>query len=60
MSKGDGDAHTRELLGQRDSDERIYNIVEYSLVCDDCKKEGVVVGCQHGAHSVPPWNCELR
>lgn len=57
--KGEDNEHTREFLRQKDSNEKIYNIVEYTLVCDACKKAGIAVECQHNTHNLPPWKSEL-
>ncbi len=57
--KGEDNEHTREFLRQKDSKEKIYNIVEFSLVCESCKKAGVGIDCQHKAHNLPPWKSEL-
>ena len=58
--KGEDNAHTREFLRQKNSKEKIFNVLEFSLVCEDCKKKGVSIDCQHFMHKLPPWKSHLR
>ncbi len=58
--KGEDNAHTREFLRQKSNKEKIFNILEFSLVCDECKKNGESIECQHNMHKLPPWKSHLR
>ena len=58
--KGEDNAHTREFLRQKNNKDKIFNILEFSLVCDRCKERGESIECQHNMHKLPPWKSQLR
>lgn len=35
-------------------------MIQYSLVCDECKKKGIATECQHKINLLPPWKSESR
>ena len=58
--KGEESAYTRELLRQKESKEKIYNILEFSLACKDCVSQGIAVQCEHMDHLQPAWKSKER
>jgi hypothetical protein len=58
--KGEESAYTRELLRQKESKEKIYNILEFSLACKDCVAQGIAVHCEHMDHLQPAWKSKER
>lgn len=57
---GEDNWYTGLIQKKTEDGERLFNVVQYSLVCDACRKKGIATECQHKIELLPPWKSESR
>lgn len=57
---GEDNWYTGLITRKTEDGEKLFNVVQYSLVCDECKAKGIATECQHKTDLLPPWKSESR
>lgn len=57
---GEDNWYTGLIQKKTEDGERLFNVVQYSLVCDECRKKDLATECQHKIELLPPWKSESR
>lgn len=57
---GEDNWYTSLIQKKTEDGERLFNVVQYSLVCDECRKKDLATECQHKIELLPPWKSESR
>jgi hypothetical protein len=57
---GEDNWYTSLLTRKNETGDALFNVKQFTLVCDDCKKAGVSENCQHRMDLLPPWKSQTR
>lgn len=57
---GEDNWYTSLIQKKTEDGERLFNVVQYSLVCDECRRKGIATECSHMIDLLPPWKSESR
>lgn len=60
-SPSDNNNYYSELIDMTDDDgNSFFKVIRVEGVCEECKRAGLDLECQHMAHVLPPWKSQAR
>lgn len=57
---GEDNFYTGLINKRTENGDRLFNVIQFSLVCDACRAKGIATECQHKADILPPWKSQSR
>jgi hypothetical protein len=57
---GEDNWYSELIQKKMDDGSQLFNVIQYSLVCPECRKKGISAQCAHRMDLLPPWKSESR
>ena len=57
---GEDNWYSDLIQKRRDDGTQLFNVIQYSLVCAECRRKGISSQCAHRMDLLPPWKSEGR
>ena len=57
---GEDNWYSELIQKKMDDGSQLFNVIQYSLVCPECRRKGQSAQCAHRMDLLPPWKSESR